>query len=127
MGKSTIEYFNRYSGKVENEEIYGEGFVCWTYGSVFGKISLEGLVKRAIFSKWYGRRMNAAKSWKKVLPFIRRYGLNVGEFAEAPESYRTFNEFFYRKLKLGSRLVVADENAAVFPVDGRHLGFQNIE
>jgi phosphatidylserine decarboxylase len=127
MGNSTIEYFNRYTGKVETEEIYGEGFVRWTYGNPLGKLSLESLVKRSLFSKWYGWRMNASRSRHKVLPFIRTYRLNPDEFAENPESYQSFNEFFYRKLKPGSRPINPDPDAAVFPADGRHLGFQNIE
>lgn len=127
MGNSTIEFFNRYTGQVETEQIYGEGFLRWTYGNPLGKLSLEGLVKRAIFSKWYGRRMNAAASRKKVLPFIQAYGLDPNEFADRPESFRTFNEFFYRKLKPESRPIVSDPDAAVFSADGRHLGFQNLE
>jgi phosphatidylserine decarboxylase len=127
MGKSAIEYFNRYTGKVEREEIYGEGFVRWTYGNPLGKLSLEGLVKRSIFSKWYGSRMNAPASRHKVLPFIRTYGLNDAEFADSAESFGTFNEFFYRKLKPGSRPIDPDPNNAVFSADGRHLGFQNIQ
>jgi phosphatidylserine decarboxylase len=71
--------------------------------------------------------MNAVASRHKVLPFIKTYGLNAGEFADTPEAYQTFNEFFYRKLKPGSRPIFPDPDAAVFPADGRHLGFQNIE
>jgi phosphatidylserine decarboxylase len=126
MGNRSVEYFNRYTGKVETEEIYGEGFLRWTYGNPLGLLSLEGLVKRAIFSKWYGSRMDAAGSRSKVLPFVAKYGLDAKEFADRPETYRTFNEFFYRKLKPGARSIVPDANAAVFPADGRHLGFENI-
>ena len=127
MGNSSIEYFNRYTGKVEREDIYGEGFVRWTYGNPLGKLSLEGFVKRAIFSKWYGSRMNAPASRRKVLPFIKNYGLEAAEFADSPDSFQSFNEFFFRKLKPGARPIVPDADAAVFPADGRHLGFQNIE
>jgi len=127
MARSTIEYFNRYTGKVEREDIYGEGFLRWTYGNPLGKLSLEGFVKRALFSKWYGGRMDAPASRRKVLPFIKTYGLKADEFAEAPQNYRTFNEFFFRKLKPGSRPIFANADAAVFPADGRHLGFENIE
>lgn len=121
-----VEYFNRYTGRVETEQIYGERFLRWIYGNPIGKISLEGLVKRSFFSKWYGSRMDASDSNSRVLPFIRNYNLDAGEFADQPESYRTFNEFFYRKLKPGARPIAPDSDAAVFPADGRHLGFQNI-
>src|SRR3954469_2870164 len=126
MGNEHIEYFNRYTGKVEIEDIYGEGFVRWTYGNPIGKLTLEGVAKRAFFSRWYGGRMNNPASRQKVLPFIKLYGLNTLEFADAAESYKTFNEFFHRKLKPGARPIIPDASAAVFPADGRHLGFQNI-
>ena len=121
-----VEFFNRYTGKVETEQIYGEGFLRWVYSNPLGKISLEGLVKRALFSKWYGSRMDAPSSCSRVLPFIQKYGLDTDEFADQPDTYGTFNEFFYRKLKPGARPVAPDPNVAVFPADGRHLGFQNI-
>ena len=126
MGNEVVEYFNRYTGRIEREEIYGEGFLRWTYGNPLGRLSLEGLVKRALFSKWYGRRMDAERSREKVARFIREYGLKEEEFADAPESFRTFNEFFYRKLKPAARPIAPGQHVAVFPADGRHLGFQNI-
>lgn len=126
MGNEAVEYFNRYTGQVEREEIYGEGFLRWTYGNPIGKISLEGLVKRAIFSKWYGWRMNAGKTRARVLPFISKYRLKQEEFAEPAESFCNFNEFFYRKLKPDARPIAPGLDTAVFPADGRHLGFHNI-
>ena len=69
--------------------------------------------------------MNRPASAKRVLPFVRNYGLNAAEFAEAPESFKSFNEFFYRKLKPAARPIDPDPAAAVFPADGRHLGFED--
>lgn len=126
MGNAPIEYFNRYTGKVETEDIYGEGFVRWTYGNPLGRLTLEGVAKRAFFSRWYGGRMDQPASRQKVLPFIATYALKPEEFADAPESFKTFNEFFYRKLKPGARPIYSEERTAVFPADGRHLGFQNL-
>jgi len=122
----TIQYFNRYTGKVETEDIYGGGFLRWTYGHPLGRLSLHTLVKRAAFSRWYGWRMDRPHSREKVLPFIEKFGLDAAEFADSPECYQTFNEFFYRKLKPEARPIAKDPNAAVFPADARHLGFQNI-
>jgi len=119
-----IRYFNRHTGQLETEQVYGEGFLRWTYGHPLGALALAALVKRRFFSAWYGARMSTPESAARVGPFIAQYGLDPGEFADAADSYRSFNEFFYRKLKLSSRPVDADEAGVVFPADGRHLGFE---
>ncbi|MFT4176098.1 MAG: archaetidylserine decarboxylase [Luteolibacter sp.] len=119
-----IQYFNRHSGVMETEQVYGEGFLQWTYGNPVGKIALDAFVKRPFFSNWYGRKMSTPQSASRIQPFIRTYGLDPGEFADSPESYRSFNEFFYRKLKPEARPVDADPDSVVFPADGRHLGFE---
>ncbi|KAB2638855.1 MAG: phosphatidylserine decarboxylase [Verrucomicrobia bacterium] len=119
-----IRYFNRHTGTLETEHVYGEAFLRWTYGHPLGALALAALVKRPAFSKWYGHRMNRAASAAKIAPFIARYGLDSTEFAELPEAFANFNEFFYRKLKPAARPIDADISAAVFPADGRHLGFE---
>jgi phosphatidylserine decarboxylase len=119
-----IRYFNRHTGVMETEQVYGEGFLRWTYGHPAGALALWAMVKRPFFSKWYGRRMSTPASAARVLPFIERYGLNAADFADAPDSYRSFNEFFFRKLKPAARPMDSDENSVAFPADGRHLGFQ---
>ncbi|GDY22879.1 phosphatidylserine decarboxylase proenzyme [Verrucomicrobiota bacterium] len=121
----SIEFFNRYTGRIEPESVYGLGFVRWTYDTMPGRLSLHALAKRALFSRWYGWRMDRPASRAKVLPFIRDFGLDPAEFSAPPESFRTFNEFFYRKLKPAARPIAPDP-AAVFPADGRHLGFQDL-
>ncbi|MDP3849220.1 MAG: phosphatidylserine decarboxylase [Luteolibacter sp.] len=118
-----IRYFNRHTHALETEQVYGEGFLRWTYGHPLGAISLNAFVKRPFFSAWYGRRMSTEKSAARVVPFIEHYGLDPAEFEDAPESFRSFNEFFYRKLKPAARPIDADETSVVFPADGRHLGF----
>lgn len=126
MASEPIQYFNRYTGRLETEDVYGDRFLRWTYGNPLGQLSLHALVKRAAFSRWYGQRMDAPRSRAKVAPFISAYKVNPEEFADGPESYRTFNEFFYRKLKSAARPVDPDPNSAVFPADGRHFGFHDV-
>lgn len=120
----SIRYYNRLTGTHETEEIYGEGFLRWAYGNPLGNLSLHAFVKRPAFSKWYGWRMSKPESAQRVLPFIAKYGLNPDDFAETPGSFRSFNEFFFRKLKTAARPI--DAAPVVFPADGRHLGFPDI-
>ncbi|MGV3772569.1 MAG: archaetidylserine decarboxylase [Verrucomicrobiales bacterium] len=127
MSGHIIEYYNRYTGKVEQEQVYGESFLRFIYGNPLGKLSLHGLVKRSLFSKWYGSRMDHPGSRGKVLPFIQDYKVDPQEFLDSADHFRSFNEFFYRKLKPGARPIFQNEDAAVFPADGRHLGFESID
>ncbi len=120
-----ITYRNRYTGELETEQVYGEGFLKWAYGNPLGKIALHSFIKRPFFSKWYGRRMNHPKTRSKVDPFIVDYSMNTKDFLDEAESFEHFNAFFYRKLKPEARPIA--DAAVVFPADGRHLGFENAE
>jgi phosphatidylserine decarboxylase len=119
-----IKYYNRHTRRLETERVYGEGFLRWAYGNPLGKAALHLLVKRRTFSAWYGSRMNTPASAKRIGPFIEQYGLDPGEFDDPPDSFANFNEFFFRRLKPEARPVCDDPASAVFPADGRHLGFQ---
>ena len=89
-----IQFYNRHTGEVETESVYGEGFLRWAYGNPLGRLTVEVAVKRLLFSRWYGWRMNRPASQSKVQPFIQNYGVDVDEFADPVDSYRSFNEFF---------------------------------
>jgi len=120
-----IKFYNRYTAQMETEQVYGEAFLKWTYGNPLGKLALHSMVKRPAFSRWYGKRMDQPDSKSRVTPFIDDYELDTSEFADSPSSYSTFNEFFYRKLKAEARPIANTD--IVFPADGRHLGFDNID
>lgn len=126
MPAAPIPFFNRLTRRIETEAVYGEGFLRFTYENPLGALPLHTLVKRAAFSSWYGRRMDAPASRAKIAPFLATYGVDTGEFADAADSFRTFNEFFYRKLKPQARPIAAGESEIVFPADGRHLVLPDI-
>ena len=123
MDLNRITYWNRHAAREEEEQVYGGAWLEWIYGSALGKAALHTLVKRSVFSTVYGALMDAPGSANRVLPFIETYGLDTRDFLDAPESFRSFNEFFYRKLRPEVRPVDEREDVAVLPADGRHLGF----
>ena len=126
MPQDPITFFNRYTGRIEREHIYGEAPLRFSYQNPIGRGLLELLVKRAAFSRWYGWRMDAPASKKRIAPFIQKYGLDPAEFAAAVDSYASFNEFFFRKLRPEARPIDPAPESVIFPADGRHLGFQNV-
>jgi len=121
-----IKFYNRHTGEMETESVYGEGFLRWAYGNPLGRLTVELAVKRLWFSRWYGWRMDRSASRAKVQPFIKDYGVDIAEFADPAESYGTFNEFFYRELKPAARPITSGSEVAVFPADGRHLAIQDL-
>lgn len=121
-----VEFFDRYTGKVEKEVIYGEGFLRWAYEKPLGRATTSALVKRKLFSLWYGRRMSTPTSRSRVLPFIEKYHISREEMAGDPEYFPTFNAFFARKLKPSARPIAPDPAAVVFPADGRHFAIPDI-
>lgn len=127
MAADPIRYFNRYTQTLETERIYGEAWLRFAYENPVGRGLVWLFARRRLFSILYGWQMSKRVSAGRVLPFIVRYDLNVDEFAKSPFDYRTFNEFFCRQLKPGARPIAPDPAAAVFPADGRHLGFANVD
>lgn len=126
MPNSPINYYNRYTKKIEQEIVYGETYLKWLYGTKNGKLFMKLFFKNPWFSRWYGRRMDNPKSKAMIQPFIEKYGVNMEEFLDKVENFHTFNEFFYRKLKKEVRPINTSQDTVVFPADGRHLGFENI-
>lgn len=60
-------------------------------------------------------------AWKNffIQQIIRHYGVNMDEAREPNiESYRSFNHFFTRELKLGIRPLTSDAKAIACPADG---------
>ena len=127
MPAQPIQFYDRYRQAIETEQIYGEPWLRFTYGNPAGRFFLWLLVRRAVFSRIYGWRMNRRASAQKVLPFIVRYNLDVDEFAKSALAYRTFNDFFFRALKPAKRPIAPGDHVAVLPADGRHLVFPDVD
>lgn len=122
-----IRFFNRYTKQIETERVFGEKWVRRAYENPAGRFFVWLVARRAFFSRWYGYKMNKTVSSLQILPFIASYNLDVEEFAKSPFDYKTFNEFFYRALKPAVRPIAPGDDVAVFPADGRHLGFPDIQ
>ena len=126
MSDDPIEYFDRHSKQKLIEQVYGEKWLRRIYGNPLGRLVLWLAVKRSWFSRWYGYRMSKPKSRQLIRGFISKYGLDVSEFAEDADSFPSFNDFFVRRLKPSARPISQADDVAIFPADGRHMGFQDL-
>jgi phosphatidylserine decarboxylase len=127
MSVEPIRYYHRYTKKTEIEQIFGEGWLRFAYENPAGRFLVWLLARRVFFSQWYGRKMNKKSSALQIVPFITQFNLDIDEYAKSPFDYKTFNEFFYRALKPEARPIAGGAEVAVFPADGRHLAFQDVD
>lgn len=73
-----------------------------------------------------GKKFDNCTSVKYIDPFIKFHSLDMLEYEET--EYKTFNEFFYRKLKYGTRLPESDNPGILLsPADSRCTVFPTIQ
>ncbi|KAM0673373.1 phosphatidylserine decarboxylase [Gurleya vavrai] len=72
-----------------------------------------------------GRKFSLAESVTLIDPFISYFNINMDEVAIPEYNFKSFNDFFSRKLKPNSR-VVENINGISSPADGRLVGYKNI-
>ncbi|KAK9236646.1 phosphatidylserine decarboxylase-domain-containing protein [Lipomyces kononenkoae] len=76
-----------------------------------------------------GKKYDDVRSAKYIKPFIEFYQLDLSEILEPLEEFKTFNQFFYRKLRPGSRPCAAPSQPkiATSPADCRTVVFESID
>lgn len=124
-----ITYINRVTGKPEKEQIYGERALHFLYGAPSDQLLKELLRKWAsypIVSRLVGWWQKQRWTRSHIVPFIEKYGLNPAEFQNDVTDFKSFNDFFTRKLKKESRPIAAKDSLAVIPADGRYRFFPDI-
>lgn len=122
---SVIQYIDRKSNEVLEEKTPGKGMLRWLYQKPFGKLMLKALVKRKFISSIAGRYMNTRVSARQVAKFVREHNIDLQKYVLSNiADYKTFNQFFYRKIKDAERPI---GEHVVSPADGKVLAFQSIE
>ncbi len=126
-----ILYFDRVTAKQEAEKVYGESALKFLYGESFfsrllGAPLMHLLARVPLFSAVYGGCQKIGWSRKKIAPFIKNFDIDASEFVEDPTHFRSFNDFFIRKLKPEVRPIAPGENVAVMPADGRYLFYPDL-
>ncbi|HHJ09442.1 MAG TPA: phosphatidylserine decarboxylase [Bacteroidetes bacterium] len=120
-----VQYVDRQNGNLVTEQIPGEKWLLWLYGNPVGELTLEALAKRKFVSELYGRIMDSPRSKKKIAPFIREYHIDTSICQK--KDYKTFNDFFTRRLKPAARPVDRDSLVIVSPADGKLMAYPYLD
>jgi len=122
-----IFYKKRNDDTLHEEKIAKVDFLKWLNESHFGNLALENIVKKKIFSILVGKYYDMSFSKSKIERFVKKYNINMTEvLREKISDYVSFNDFFTRKLKAGSREIVSDPNVLVSPADSKLLVDENV-
>ncbi len=84
------------------------------YTNPFGRILLKPLVQPRV-SRFAGKLLSTNLSTLLIPSFIRRNGINMKEYQTG--RYRSFNDFFIRKLKPGARRIAPSPDVLISPCD----------
>ena len=121
-----IPLYNRETKRIESEVVMGEGFVRFLYETSLGRICAEGLLKRRCFSRFFGWCQDRPSSRRKILDVAKSLGIDLDEVLDPPDSFKTFNEFFVRRLKPEARPVDPAPEAVISPCDARLLAMTDL-
>ena len=127
-----IVFLDRETKKITKEKVYGEVCLRALYGERFSSRLLRCtllplLFKHPFVSKLYGILQRSSFSKSKIKPFIETFEMDASVFLDPVDSFRSFNDFFIRKLKPEARIITSGRDVAILPADARYLVYPNME
>lgn len=103
-------------GKIKAEDSLQDRFLGTLYRHAAGRLLLRPLVSPA-FSRLGGLALDSRLSRAMIPGFIRSHHIETADFEK--REYRSYNDFFTRKLAPGGRMVETDPDVFVSPCDSR--------
>ncbi|KAG8974217.1 hypothetical protein FRC05_007793 [Tulasnella sp. 425] len=123
---------NRETGQLEEEKM--QGYVRLGIRLLYkgARSRMEGARARKLLkslSVKQGVKFDAPESAREILPFIAFHNLDTNEILDPLDSFKNFNQFFYRKLKTEARPLSEpnDPNRLVSVADCRSMLFESVD
>lgn len=116
-----IRIYNRTSGRIEVEQIYGRRWMDLFYGTRWGRWFAGRFLCRPWLSRFYGRLQQHPLSRRKIPEFINHYQIDLSEAVVPHGGFDSFNDFFIRQLKPGSRPTAPESRCLAAVADSRLL------
>lgn len=122
-----IKYYDRNKKTYEVEKVAGKRYLDWTYNSPIGRSFLKAVIKRRLFSKFYGKYCDTNFSKNKISKFVKEFDIDLSQSKHKIEEFTSFNDFFVRELTEAARPIDFSEAVLVSPGDGKLLAFDTID
>lgn len=104
------------SGKVVESTGNQDRMLGLLYGNAFGRAVLRVLISPVV-SKAAGCFLSSRLSVGLIRPFVRKNGIDLTQFE--PARYRSYNEFFSRKIRAGLRPIDREPSHLIAPCDSK--------
>ncbi len=104
------------SGKVVESTGNQDRMLGLLYGNAFGRAVLRVLISPVV-SKAAGCFLSSRLSVGLIHPFVRKNGIDLTQFE--PARFRSYNEFFSRKIRAGLRPIDREPSHLIAPCDSK--------
>lgn len=112
-----IEVYDREKKECYIEQEFGKGLLEFLYENPFGRIILKVFIINKFYSKIKGMREKSKGSRKKIAQFITDYNIDMTRYEE--KEYRSFDDFFTRKLRDSRMHIAKEDDAFIAPADSK--------
>lgn len=113
------------NGKIVTEKTEAKGWLHFLYNNTIGRF-VRYIARTQLVSKLTSIYKDSFLSKYKISKFINRYNIDIDECVIPKGGYRSFNDFFIRKLKPGARRIEPSPDALVSPADSKLMVFPEL-
>ncbi len=116
-----MKIYDRKTKTYEDIVQYGAGKLDFLYNNPVGRIFL-GIAVSPFVSNVYASKNAKKSSVKKIPAFIKEHNIDMSDFED--REYKSFTDFFTRKIRYGKRPVDMTPGALISPADSKLLVYE---
>ena len=116
-----MKIYDRKTKTYEDIVQYGAGKLDFLYNNPIGRIFL-GIAVSPFVSNIYAWKNSKKSSAKKIPAFIRDHNINMSDYED--REYKSFTDFFTRKIRYGKRPVDMKPESMISPADSKLLVYE---
>ena len=116
-----MKIYDRKTDTYEEIVQYGAGKLDFLYNNPVGRIFL-GIAVSPFVSNIYASKNAKKSSVKKIPGFIKEHNIDMSDFED--REYKSFTDFFTRKIRYGKRPVDMTPGALISPADSKLLVYE---
>lgn len=116
-----MKIYDRRTDTYEEIVQYGAGKLAFLYNNPLGRLLL-GIAVSPFVSNVYAWKNSRKSSAKKIPGFIKEHNIDMSDYEN--REYKSFTDFFTRKIRYGKRPVDMTPEALISPADSKLLVYE---